>query len=87
MITPFSYDRRASSPTMVTSPITQVPWPVAERAIELGVAASTETPEWRRARQSNAGPAVATTTPIDWSDVVDIEFDLAAWLADQPAAA
>lgn len=87
VISPFSYHRRANAPTMVASPVTLVPWPVAERAIELGVAASSETPEWRRARQTDAGSADATTTPHGWGNVVDIEFDLAAWLIDQRAAA
>ncbi|WP_132254375.1 hypothetical protein [Methylobacterium segetis] len=83
VITPFQYQRQGNRREMVTSHITHVPRPVAERAIELGVAAADETQAWRVARRREAGNLNASTNSYSWDDCVDIEFDLDTWRDEQ----
>ncbi|KQT16172.1 hypothetical protein ASG40_18200 [Methylobacterium sp. Leaf399] len=78
VISPFQYIGADRVPTMVTSPSTNLPRPVAERAIELSVASDHQSREWQAAHQ-DAGSHAAVRGRFGWEDCVDIEFDLAAW--------
>lgn len=88
VIAPFFYLDALGHRRMVTSPVTSVPAPVAERAVEAGLAALEETPEWRRARMRDAGPASATVDQrVRWEDCADLGFDLRAWRTERLAEA
>ncbi|WP_264047969.1 hypothetical protein [Methylobacterium flocculans] len=78
VISPFQYIGADRVQTMVTSPSTHLPVPVAERAIELGVASDHQSREWKAAHQ-DAGLHASVRGSVGWEDCVDIEFDLAAW--------
>ncbi|MCC0809527.1 hypothetical protein FPV16_25565 [Methylobacterium sp. W2] len=98
VITPFHYVNAQREPTLVSTHRTHVPIPVANRAIELGLAADSPTREWQKAHQSH-GSASATTSQYTWGDAVDINLDLytdrqaemarrrSAWLAERDLAA
>jgi hypothetical protein len=78
VISPFQYIGADRVPTMVTSPSTHLPRPVAQRAIELGVASDYQSREWQASHQ-DAGLHASVRGSVGWDDCVDIEFDLAAW--------
>lgn len=78
VISPFHYIGADRAATMVTSPSTHLPRPVAQRAIEMGVASDYESEEWQAA-QTDAGPCATKAGRVEWGDCVDLEFDLAAW--------
>lgn len=78
VLAPFRYLRAANDLVMVTSSRTRVPAPVAERAIDLGLATDRETQEWRAAHY-DGGPLANPPIRIDREDCADIEFDLATW--------